>query len=143
LSAMTDFLENKLVDHLFRNRSYAAPATIKASLYTAAPGEAGGGTEVTGGSYAPATVSTSDTAFEATQGGTPAAASNGTGGATQNGGALTFPTPTGNWGTVTHVTVDDASDNPLLYGALTNSKNVNNGDPAPSFPAGALDITFA
>lgn len=140
---MTDFLENKLVDHLFRARSYTAPATIKLSLYTAAPGEAGGGTEVSGGSYAPVSITTSDTAFEATQGGTPAAASSGTGGATQNGSAATFPTPTANWGTVTHVTVDDATDNPLLYGALTNSKTINNGDPAPSFPAGALDITFA
>lgn len=142
MSQMTDFLENKLVDHLFRARSYAAPATIKISLYTAAPGEAGGGTEVSGGSYAPVSITTGDSAFDATQGGN-TGASSGTGGATQNSAAATFPTPTANWGTITHVTVDDASDNPLLYGALTNSKTVNNGDSAPSFPIGALDITFA
>lgn len=142
MSQMTDFLENKLVDQVFRARQWTAPTAIKLSLYTAAPGEAGGGTKVSGGSYAPVSITTADSAFDATQGGN-TGASSGTGGATQNSAAATFPTPTANWGTITHVSVDDQLDNALLYGALTNSKTVNNGDPAPSFPIGALDVTFA
>jgi hypothetical protein len=143
MSQMTDALENRLIDHFFRARQNTAPATVRVELYTAAPGEAGGGTKVTGGSYALVGVTTSDTAFLATQGGTPAAASSGTGGATSNAAAVTFPTPTANWGVVTHVSIDDASSVALLYGALTNAKTINNGDPAPSFPIAALAITFA
>lgn len=145
MSAMSDYLENKLIDHIFRNRSFSVPTTIYVALFTAAPSDSGGGTEVSGGSYARVQVGPSDTAWEATQGGTPAAASNGTGGATQNGSAITFPTPSGNWGSVTHFGIFDASTsgNLLMHGALTQAKTVNNGDPAPSFAAGALDVTLA
>jgi hypothetical protein len=110
------------------------------------PADAGGGTEVSGGSYARATRGVnSDTAWEATQGGTPATASSGTGGATQNPGAITFPAPTANWGVVTHIGIFDAASggNLLFHGALTASKTINNLDPAPSFAIGDLDITLA
>lgn len=145
MAAMSDYLENKLVDHILRNRSYTVPTTIYVALFTAAPSDAGGGTEVTGGSYARVQVGPSDTAWEATQGGTPAAASSGTGGATQNGSVITFATPTANWGVVTHVGIFDASTagNLLFHGALTTSKTINNGDAAPTFAAGAFDLTLA
>lgn len=142
MSQMTNFMENAMVDHWFRARQHTAPATIKVSLYTAAPGEAGGGTKVSGGSYAPVSITTSDAAFDATQGGN-SGASSGTGGATQNSAAATFPVPSANWGTVTHMSLDDASDNALMYAGLAASKNINNGDPAPSFPIGAIDVVFA
>lgn len=143
--AKSNYLENKIIDHVFRNRSFTVPTTIYVALYTAAPSDAGGGTEVTGGSYARVQVGPSDTAWEATQGGTPAAASSGTTGATQNAAAITFPAPTANWGSVTHFAILDASTagNFLYAGALAIPKTVNNGDPAPSFAAGALDVTEA
>lgn len=146
MSNMTDFLENKLVDHLFRARSYTAPTQLWVGLFTAAPSDAGGGTEVSGGNYARATPGVnSDTAWKATQGGTPAAASSGTGGATSNPAALTFNTPSASWGTITHFAVFDASSggNMLIWGALTTSKTVNNGDPGPSFAIDALSFTLA
>ena len=145
MSAMTDFLENELVDHLFRNRSYGPPAAIYVALFTAAPGETGGGTEVTGGNYARVQVGPSDSAWESTQGTTTAVNSSGTGGATQNGAVITFGVPSASWGAVSHFALMDASSggNMLLYGALAATKNVNNGDPAPTFPAGALDIVLA
>lgn len=145
MAAMSDYLENKLVDHIFRNRSYTVPTTIYVALFTAAPSDSGGGTEVSGGSYARVQVGPSDSAWESTQGTTAAEASSGTGGATQNGSTITFPTPTANWGTITHVGIFDASTagNLLFHGALTTPKTVNNGDPAPTFPAGALDVTLA
>jgi hypothetical protein len=145
MAAMSDYLENKLIDHVFRNRSYTVPSTIYVALFTAAPSDSGGGTEVSGGSYARVQVGPSDSTWESTQGTTTAVASSGTTGATQNGSTITFPTPSANWGTVTHVGIFDASTsgNLLFHGALTASKTVNNGDPAPTFPAGALDITLA
>ena len=142
---MSDYLENKLVDHIFRGRTFTAPAQVWVELYTAAPTDAGGGTPVSGGSYARATPGVnSDTAWKATQGGTPAAASNGTGGATSNPAALTFPAPTANWGTVTHYGLFDASSggNLLFWDPLTVAKTINNGDAAPSFAIDALTFTF-
>lgn len=144
MAGKSDYLENKIIDHVFRGRSYTAPSQLWVGLLTAAPTDAGGGTEVTGGSYARATPGVnSDTAWAATQGGTPAAASSGTNGLTSNPGALTFPAPSANWGVITHFGIYDASTagNLLYWAPLTTSKTVNNGDPAPTFAAGALTVT--
>jgi hypothetical protein len=144
MAAMSDYLENKLIDHLLRSATFSKPTAVYVALFTAAPSDPGGGTEVSGGSYARVAVNPSDTNWEATQGGT-SGNSSGTGGATQNAGAVTFPTPTANWGSITHFAIMDASSggNMLFHGALTTAKTVNNGDPAPSFAAGALDVTLA
>ena len=145
MSQLSDYAENKIIDHIFRGRQWTAPTTIAVALFTAAPSDAGGGTEVSGGSYARVTVGPSDSAWESTQGTTTAVASSGTSGATQNGAAITFPAPTANWGQITHVGIFDATSagNLIMWGALGTAKTVNNGDPAPSFAAGALDITLA
>lgn len=144
MSAMTDYLENQIVDHIYRTASFTKPTALYHALYTAAPGEAGGGTEVSGGAYARVNLAPNDANWDATQGGN-TGASSGTSGQTANSAAITFPTPTANWGTITHFAQLDAATggNMLIYGALTNSKTVNNGDPAPSFAVGALTITFA
>jgi hypothetical protein len=129
---------------VLRNTAYTVPLTIYVGLYTAAPSDAGGGTEVTGGSYARVQVGPSTTAWNATQGGT-AGASSGTGGQTANAADITFPAPSANWGTVTHFGIFDAvsAGNLLFHAALTTSKVVNSGDAAPKFLAGALTITLA
>lgn len=143
-TAMTDYLENKLADHLFRTTTFTQPTTIAIALYTAAPGETGGGTEVTGGSYARVSNNPANANWNGTHGNT-TGASSGTGGQVSNAGALTFPAPSANWGSVTHFAILDATSggNMLIYGALTTAKTVNNGDPAPSFQAAALTVTFA
>lgn len=143
-SAMTDFLENKLADHMFRTTTYSQPTVLAVALYTAAPGETGGGTEVSGGAYARVQRNPSDANWRGTHGSV-SGVSSGTGGQVDNAAVLTFPTPTANWGTVTHQGLFDATTagNLLVYGALTQSKTVNNGDPAPNFPANALTFTFA
>lgn len=146
MAAMSDYLENKLVDHIFRGVSFTAPAALHVALFTAAPSDSGGGTEVSGGSYARAALSPSTTNWAATNGATTTTnPSSGTGGATSNNSAITFPAPTANWGTVTHFGVFDASSsgNLLVHGALTASKTVNNGDAAPSFAISALVVTLA
>lgn len=143
MAALSDYLENKIIDHLFRAATFAKPSTVYVALFTAAPSDSGGGTEVSGGAYARVQVGPSDTAWNATQGGT-SGASSGTGGATANAAAIVFPAPTANWGSITHIGIFDASTggNLLLHGALTTAKTVNNGDPAPQFDAGALDVSL-
>jgi hypothetical protein len=145
MAAMSNFLENELIDHIFRNRSYTAPTVLAVALYTAAPSDSGGGTEVSGGSYARASLNQLFSNWEGTGGEVTAVDSAGTGGATQNAVAITFPTPSANWGSITHFGIFDATSggNLLFHGALTQAKTVNNGDPAPSFAIGALDVTLA
>lgn len=107
------------------------------ALYTAAPGESGGGTEVSGGAYARVSNPPLDANWAATSGGN---------GQTSNVGELTFPAPSGaNWGTVTHFAeLDRASGgNMEIYGTLTNSRIINDGDAAPKFAANALTVTVA
>lgn len=141
-AAMSDFLENKLIDHVFRATAYSAPATIYIGLSTSACSDSSFGTEVSGGSYARVAVTSNTTNWAGTQSAGSTAASSGTGGTTSNNGTITFPAPTGNWGSVTHVTFGDASSagNLLFCVALTVAKTVNNGDAAPSFAAGALTM---
>ncbi len=134
MSAMSDFLEVNLVKHLFRTGSYAKPTQLNVALYTVAPTDAGGGTEVSGGSYARVNLAPSDSNWNATSG---------TDGHTDNAVAITFPAPTANWGQVVAFGIFDESSNLLIWGTLTTPKTINSGDPAPSFPIGALDVTFA
>lgn len=133
MAAMTNYLEEELVKHIFRTGTMTKPAGLHVGLFTAAPGEAGGGTEVAGGSYARAALAPSDSNWAAAAGG------NGT---TSNAVAITFPAPTANWGLVTHWAIFDAASggNMLFYAALTTSKTINSGDAAPSFGVGALTV---
>lgn len=144
MSAMSDYLENKLVDQLFRGQAFSFPATLHVGLLTSAPTDAGGGTEVSGGSYARVGVTASLANFAGTQSAGSTTASSGSTGATSNNGAITFPTPSAGWGTVTHFGIYDAATagNLLFYGSLTIAKTINQSDTV-SFPAASLSITFA
>ena len=139
----SDYLENKLIDHLFRTATFAKPAGLYVALFTAAPSDAAGGTEVTGGAYARVNLAPLDTNWKATQGGT-SGASSGTGGLTANAVAITYPAPTANWGTVTHFGIFDAPSggNLLIWDALTAPRTIINGDPAPAFAVDQLAITI-
>lgn len=142
MAGMSDYLENKLIDWLLRGQTFTPPATVYVALFTAAPSDAGGGTEVSGGSYARVAVASSLANWAGTQAAASTVASSGTSGGTSNNGAVTFPAPTANWGVVTHFAIYDASTagNLLFYGALSTSKTINNGDSAPSFAAAQLTI---
>lgn len=134
MAAMSDYLEQQILNHIFRNTAiFTPPANVYLALFTAAPSDSGGGTEVSGGSYARKTVSTT------TQWTAPGVA-----GLTDNINAQAFATATANWGTITHVGIFDAvtAGNLLFHGALTASKVVNSGDTF-QFNAGDLDITLA
>jgi len=139
-AAMSDYLENKIIDALLRNTAYTMPTTVYAALATASGSDSACGTEVTGGSYARVSVTSSTTNWAGTQSTGSTAVSSGTGGTTSNNITITFPAPTANWGTIVEVCVFDASTsgNLLFRTALSVSKTVNNGDAAPSFAAAAL-----
>lgn len=143
MSQLSDYSENKLIDHLFRSSSFPKPSFLFVGLLTTAPSDASPGTEVVGGSYARVVRSPSDANWEATQGGV-VGDSTGTSGTTQNAAAITFPAPTASWGVVTHLAIFDASvgGNMLFHGTLASPKTINSGDPAPSFAPGQLDIAF-
>ena len=140
--AFTDYFENKLVDWMVRGQAYTPPASLYLGLDTVACTEAGGGTEVTGGSYARVAYTSSLANWAGTQGAGTTVASSGTSGTTSNNAVATFPAPTASWGTVVSFRIWDASTagNALICQALTTSKTINNGDAAPSFAAGSLTI---
>lgn len=142
MAAMSDYLENKLIDAIFRAQAFTMPATIHVALFTGAPSDTGGGTEVTGGSYARVAVTGSLANWAGTQAAGSTSASSGNTGTTSNNAAITFPAPTANWGTITHFALMDAATtgNMLFFGALNTSKTVNSGDAAPQFAAGALSL---
>lgn len=142
MAAISNYLENKLIDQLFRGQSYTFPATVYVSLHTAAPSDSSDGTEVSGGSYARVAVTGSLANWAGTQGAGTTVASSGTSGTTSNNAAITFPAPTDDWGVVSHVGIYDASTsgNLLIHGGLTLSKTVNNGDSAPTFQAASLEF---
>ena len=142
MAAMTDFLENKIIDWLIRGQAYTPPTSLFFGLFTANPSDTGGGTEVAGGSYARVAVVSSLVNFAGTQAAASTIASSGSSGTTSNNGAVTFPAPTANWGVCTGFGIFDASSagNLLFFAALTVNKTVNNGDAAPSFAAAAMTL---
>lgn len=140
--ATGDYLENQVIDTIFRAQATSLGANIFIGLSTAACSDSSVGTEVSGGSYARVSVARSLANWAGTQGSGTTVASTGTGGQTSNNNVVTFATPSAGWGTVTHVFVADAStgNNILFCTALTVSKTINSGD-AVTFPAGSLTFT--
>jgi len=113
-SSISDYYENKILDHMLRAQAFTPPSTVYVALYTVSPSDSGGGTEVSGGSYQRQSVT-----FSAASGGS-----------ISNSADITFPQATANWGTIVAVGLFDAqtAGNLLWYGDLTTSKTVNSGD---------------
>jgi hypothetical protein len=141
--ALSDYVENNAIDYIFRAQAWSIGATFFVGLSTAACSDSSVGTEVTGGSYARASVTRSLANFAGTQSAGSTTASSGTGGQTSNNAAISFATPSAGWGTVTHFFISDASSagNLILCQALTTSKTINSGDSV-SFSIGALTVTL-
>lgn len=121
----TNFLETQLLNHVLRNVPYSAPATVYVALFTAIPSETGGGTEVTGGSYARQAVTFAAPAPDAVT----------------NSVEVLFPVATAGWGTVTSFAIFDAltSGNMLYYSLLTTARTVLINDQF-RFPVGQLEV---
>lgn len=117
MSAASNYLENKILDHVLTATAYTQPSRYLA-LFTASTG-----LETNSPS---AEISTSGTAYSR-QAVTFAAASSGS---SSTNATVTFSAATANWGTITHVAVMDASTagNVLFWGAVTTSKTIETGD---------------
>lgn len=123
--SLTNYAEDKLLDHILGTTSYTRP-TVYLALYTSAPTESSSGTEVTGGSYVRKAVS-----FTASSSG-----------ASSNSSNVDF---TGMPAcTVVAVGVLDAltSGNLLFYATLSVSKAVLANDTF-RISAGDLDVSLS
>lgn len=122
---LSNYLEDKLIDHFLGTTTYTKPSAVYVALYTVAPGDAGGGTEVTGGSYARQTAT-----FTASSGG-----------ATSNDANIDFTNMPA--ATVVAIGIHDnvSAGNLLLWGTLTTNKTTDAGDTL-RIATGDLDISI-
>lgn len=130
MAALSDHAEKLLLDWLMTSGTATRPTAWYVALYTAAPSDSGGGTELTGNGYSRQSV-----AFDA---------ATSPGGTTSNSGDVTFTASGGDWGTVTHIGIHDADSggNLLWHGAMTTSKTIADGDTL-QFSTGNIDLTIA
>ena len=114
--SLTNYSEDLVLDFLLTTATATRPTDWYVGLFTAAPGEAGGGTEVSGSGYA------RKAATFTVSGSAPTTAT--------NSGAIEFDAATGSWGTITHVAIFDAltSGNMIAYATLSASKVVGLND---------------
>ena len=128
MSDLSDYLENKLLDHVLRNSAYTPPAAVYVGLYTVAPTDAAGGTEVSGSGYAREVVTFGSAA---------------SGGTIANTAAVAFTAAGGDFGDIVAIGVFDAASagNLLLWKAVP-ATTINDGDTA-NFPIGDIDVTLA
>lgn len=111
--SFSDYLENKILDHVLKNTSYTSPTTVYCAAYTSDPGETNTGTEVSGNAYARVAITFGSASS----------------GSSTNSADIVFPTASGSWGTITHFAIFDqlTTGNMLVYGALTGSVAVASG----------------
>lgn len=123
---LSDYAENKLLNHILGVSAFTMPTTVYVALLTTNPTDANTGTEVTGGSYArkPITFATATT------------------GSTSNTTDVLFPAATASWGTITHVGIYDAvtGGNLLWHGPLSASKTIAATD---EFKIGSSKFTIS
>ncbi|MBX9857423.1 MAG: hypothetical protein K2Y26_17970 [Gemmatimonadaceae bacterium] len=143
MADMCDVMENDIIDVYMRGQPSGKPSTWSLRLYTAAPGETGGGTEASYTNYAAVSIAASLADMAGTQSAGSTTASSGTGGQTSNNNALTWGTAAGSGPqTLTHFAWCN-STTPWIRGTLTASRTINNGDAAPTAAAGQFTITAA
>ena len=129
MSAMSDYLENKILDHTLGTSAYTHPSQTYIGLSTGSFADTGSGTaELSGSNYSRVAIN-----FDAASGGT-----------TDNSATVEFAAATGNWGAVSHFALWDAasSGNMLIHGAFSAAKTITTGDIL-RIAAGELDVTAA
>ena len=130
MSSFSDYTENLVLTYLFTTGSATRPTAWYVGLFTAAPSDTGGGTEVTGNGYARVVTGT--------------ISGSGTATTFSNDAAIEFAAASGgNWGTVGWAGIFDASTggNLLAWAPLTTSRVINDGDVF-RIPATSLTITL-
>lgn len=127
---MANYLEEQILNHIFRTATFPKPSALAIALLTSAAVDTDTGAltgkEVANSfGYARQSLNPLDSNWK-----NPATATQGT---TSNLSTITFgPANGGNWGTIVGVAIVDSAayggGNLLFYGLLTTSKTVNDGD---------------
>jgi hypothetical protein len=128
MGSFSDYLENKILDHIVGNAAFTAPTNIFVALSTADPLDTGLSiAEPFGSAYA--RVSTDDSDWDAASGG-----------ALDNGADITFVEASGAWGTITHFALFDQDRTAYaITGVSTGDKKFTiAGDHASEMAAGTL-----
>ena len=114
---ITNYLENKILEHTTGKTTYTRPSATYLSLYTVSPTDTTAGTEVTNANNYARVAVTWGTAAN---------------GSIANSSTITFPTASGTWGTVIAAGLSDSSTwnggNLLWYGPLGAATTINNAD---------------
>lgn len=130
--SFSDYLEDKVLKHVFTNTAYTAPSTLYVGLFTVAPSDSGGGTEVStsGTNYARQSMAFTVSGSSPTQ--------------AANNAAVEWGTAASSWGTIVAAAVFDASSggNMLAWADLTNNKTISAGDVF-RFPTSSFVVTLA
>lgn len=136
MTAASNYLENKVLDHVLKNTAYTPATSLYLALFLNTSGNAPNNLE---SGILTDEVSSSGTAY-GRMAVTFAAASNAT---SATNATVTFATATAAWGTVTHVAIMDAatSGNVLFYGGVTTAKQIDLGDTF-QITSGNLSITL-
>ena len=140
MSAMSNYLEKKLGEHVLRGTASTPPSALFLALCTGAPGETNTpANECTYTGYARVSMGSIGTAFGLINDG------GATDGLTSNANAITFGA-NADVGTVvvTHWAICDAvsGGNVLLVGEFDASKNIAQND-IPFVAAGTIEVEFA
>jgi len=130
MAALSNYAEKLLLDWSMTTGSATRPTAWYVALYTAAPDDTGGGTEVSTGGYARQSVT-----FDA---------ASSPGGTTSNNNTVSFTASGASYGTVSHIGIFDnvSGGNLLWHGSMTASKTVADGDTL-EFSIGNIDLTLA
>ena len=128
MSAMSDYLELKFLDHFTGTASTAAPSAVYLGLSTGSMADDNSGTELSGNNYSRKAITFASAAS----------------GSISTNAAVEFDAATGSWGTVSHWAIYDASSggNQLFHGAFTTGKAIGSGDIL-KVASGSLTITAA
>jgi hypothetical protein len=130
MSNLSDFAEKLVLDFLMTTGAAVRPTSWFLALYTAAPSDSGGGTEVSGAAYARKAVTF--------------AAATSPGGTTSNTNVVSFTAAGGAYGVITHCAIFSAvsGGNMLWQGPMVAARTINDSDTL-SFAIGEIDLTLA
>jgi len=139
---MTNWLENKIIDLVFRGVEFTIPDNFYVGLYSTPISDEANAVEITGQGYARAMIPRSLTSWAGTQGAASVVPSNGDSGRTSNNVPIEFPMATGEWDVAMWFAIHDAltGGNMWFYGQLLYPRIVYPGDTPIVFNAGDLSV---
>lgn len=129
----TNYLDNKVLDHVWGKTTYTGASTVYFGLSTSAANKTGTVSEPSGNNYARVSVTNNTTNFP-----------NASNGGKSTGSTVTFGAPSGSWGTIKSVFIADASSggNVLVMADITPVA-LDGSSAAPSIGSGAFSFAHS